>query len=114
MSERRFTKTYNLDDMLAQFEQVRKMGSMRDRINQLPKRLAADLRDQEIDDREVIRQCAIIQSMTAAERRMPEEIHRPRRARIARGSGTSVEEVDELLRSFLAMLRQMRRLRGDG
>ncbi|MEM8884127.1 MAG: signal recognition particle protein [Planctomycetota bacterium] len=112
LTERMFTKTYNLDDMLAQFEQVRKMGSMRDLIKKLPKQLTAGLGDQEIDDQEVIRQCAIIQSMTMAERFNPDEIHHQRRARIARGSGTSVKDVNALLKSFKEMRKQMKAMKG--
>jgi len=100
LAERMFTKSFNFDDMLAQFKMVRKMGSMRDLMKKLPQQLTAGLGDQEIDDAEVIRQCAIIESMTPWERFHPEEIHNQRRARIARGSGTSIKDVNQLFKSF--------------
>jgi signal recognition particle subunit SRP54 len=111
LAERMFTKSYNLDDMLSQFEQVRKMGSMRDLMKKLPKQLTAGLGDQEIDDDEVTRQCAIIQSMTAWERYHPDEIHNQRRARIARGSGLSIKDVNQLLKSFKETRKMMKGLK---
>jgi signal recognition particle subunit SRP54 len=111
LAERMFTKSYNLDDMLSQFEQVRKMGSMRDLMKKLPKQLTAGLGDQEIDDDEVTRQCAIIQSMTPWERYHPDEIHNQRRARIARGSGLSIKDVNQLLKSFKETRKMMKGLK---
>ena len=111
LAERMFTKTFNLDDMLAQFEQVRKMGSMKDLIKKLPKQLVGALGDQEIDDKEIARQCAIIQSMTPAERFNPDDIHNQRRARIARGSGTNIKDVNQLLKQFKETRKMMKGLK---
>lgn len=111
LAERMFTKTFNLDDMLAQFEQVRKMGSMKDLMKKLPKQLTAGLGDQDIDDDQIARQCAMIQSMTPAERFSPDEIHNQRRARIARGSGTNIKDVNQLLKSFKETRKMMKGLK---
>lgn len=109
--ERMFTKTFNLDDMLAQFDQVQRMGNMRDLIKKLPGQFAEALGDTEIDDGMIGRQKAIIQSMTSWERYNPDEIHGQRRHRIARGSGVSLKDVNELLKSFKEMRKQMRGLK---
>jgi signal recognition particle subunit SRP54 len=111
--ERMFTKTFNLDDMLAQFDQVQRMGNMRDLIKKLPGQFAEALGDTEIDDGMIGRQKAIIQSMTPYERYNPDEIHGQRRHRIARGSGVSLKEVNELLKSFREMRKQMKGLKGS-
>ncbi|MHC4937851.1 MAG: signal recognition particle protein [Planctomycetota bacterium] len=111
LAERMFTKSYNLDDMLNQFEQVRKMGSMRDLMKKLPKQLTGALGEQDIDDAEVARQCAIIQSMTPWERYHPDDIHNQRRARIARGSGTTIKDVNQLLKSFKETRKMMKGLK---
>jgi len=109
--ERMFTKSFNLDDMLAQFEQVQRMGSMRDLVKKLPGQFAEALGDQEIDDGMIARQKAILQSMTPWERWNPDDIHAQRRNRIARGSGTNLRDVNELLKSFKEMRKQMKGLK---
>jgi len=111
LTERMFTKSFNLEDMLQQLQTVQKMGSMRDLMKKLPKQLTAGLGDQEIDDAELARQCAMIQSMTAWERYHPEEIHNQRRARIARGSGTTIKEVNHLLKQFKEARKMMKGLK---
>ena len=109
--ERMFTKTFNLDDMLAQLEQVQRMGSMRDLVKKLPGQFAEALGDQELDDGMLARQKAILQSMTPWERYHPDEIHGQRRHRIARGSGNSLRDVNELLKGFKEMRKQMRSMK---
>jgi len=111
LAERMFKRSFNLDDMLAQFEQVKKMGPMKDLLKKLPTQLTQGLGDEEIDEGEITRQCAIIQSMTPAERYSPDEIHNQRRARIARGSGTHIKDVNQLLKSFKEMRKMMRSMK---
>jgi signal recognition particle subunit SRP54 len=101
-----FLKSFNLDDMLMQLEQVQRMGSLKDLVKKLPGQLSEALGESELDDRLLARQKAILQSMTPFERHNPEEIHAQRRQRIARGSGTSVQDVNRLLKQF-AQLRKM-------
>ncbi len=99
---------FTFEQFLSQMRQVRKMGPMKDLIKLIPglgSKLPGNL---EIDEREVSRLEAIVLSMTPLERRRPEIINGSRRKRIARGSGTTVQQVNRLLRDF----QQMRRLFG--
>jgi signal recognition particle subunit SRP54 len=112
VAERMFLKSFNLDDMLAQLEQVQRMGSLKDLVKKLPGQLSEALGESELDDRLLARQKAILQSMTPFERHNPEEIHAQRRQRIARGSGTALHDVNELLKSFKLMRKQMKEIKG--
>jgi len=111
VAERMFMKSFNLDDLLSQLEQVQRMGNLKDLMKKLPGQLTEGLDDAELDDGALARQKAIIQSMTAWERYHPDEIHGQRRQRVARGSGTSLKEVNELLKSFKMMRKQMKGLK---
>jgi len=100
---------FSLDDFRDQLRQVKKMGSLKNIVGMLPKigplanmHKAAD----NVDDRELTRVEAIINSMTPYEREHHESINGSRRKRIARGSGTSVQEVNQLLRQY-AQMRKM-------
>jgi signal recognition particle subunit SRP54 len=88
------------------------MGSLKDLVKKLPGQFAEALGEEELDDQALARQKAILQSMTPWERFNPEEIHAQRRQRIARGSGTSLNEVNELLKSFKLMRKQMKEIKG--
>jgi len=111
VAERMFTKSFNLDDLLAQLEQVQRMGNLKDLMKKLPGQLTEQFGEADLDDGALARQKAIIQSMTSGERYSPDEIHGQRRQRIARGSGTSLKEVNELLKSFKMMRKQMKGLK---
>jgi signal recognition particle subunit SRP54 len=100
---------FSLEDFREQLRQVKKMGSLKNIVGMLPKigplagmQKAAD----NVDDRELTRVEAIINSMTPYEREHHESINGSRRKRIARGSGTSVQEVNQLLRQY-AQMRKM-------
>ncbi len=112
-AEKLFTGTFTMDDMLRQFEQVERMGPMKEWLSMLPG-VGAALGDQEIDEKPLRRAKAIIQSMTVAERRNPDVIDAARRRRIARGSGTSMDEVNRLLKSYKQMRQTMKQLRSEG
>ena len=101
-------KSFNLDDLLNQLEQVQRMGPIKDLVKKLPGGLADAMGDADLDDGVINRQKAMIQSMTSWERINPDEIHGQRRQRIARGSGTSVKDVNELIKSFKLMRKQMK------
>ncbi len=113
LAERMFLKSFNLDDLLAQLDQVSRMGPIKDLVKKLPGGLAEQFGEADIDDGALGRQKAIIQSMTSWERTHPDEIHGQRRQRVARGSGTSIKEVNELLKSFKMMRKQMKELKGS-
>jgi signal recognition particle subunit SRP54 len=109
---------FTLDDFLSQLTQVRKMGSLRDILGMIPGIGAAQraqLADAEVDEKALDRTQAIILSMSAAERRRPALINGRRRARIATGSGTSVQEVNRLLDQFTQAKKLMKQMtRGKG
>ena len=111
LAERMFTKSFNLDDLLAQFDQLERMGNIKDLMKKMPSQLTEELGDGEIDEREVSRKKAILLSMTMHERNSPEDIHGQRRQRIARGSGTSVKDVNALLKDFKQMRKQMKAMK---
>jgi signal recognition particle subunit SRP54 len=108
-AERMMGGTFTLDDFLAQLTQVRKMGSLGGLMRLMPG-MNKDLREaaDQLDDREVDRVEAIVRSMTKRERDDPSIVDGSRRQRIARGSGTSVPQVNQLLRQFKEMQKMMR------
>ena len=112
-AEKLFSGTFTMQDMLAQFEQVEKMGPLTEWMGLIPG-LGSALEGQEIDERAIKRAKAVIQSMTAQERRRPELVDGPRRRRIARGSGTSLDEVNKLLKSHKQMQSMMKQMRTEG
>lgn len=107
-----------LDDFLSQLQQVRKMGSLQDMLGMIPgmnRANRAALADAKVDEKALDRTQAIIQSMTAEERRKPAVINGHRRSRIAVGSGTTVQEVNRLLEQFSQtkkLMRQMQKNKG--
>jgi signal recognition particle subunit SRP54 len=106
--------TFTLEDFLEQMQQVKKMGSIQNVIGMLPG-MPKEVRKAEIDDREITRIEAIIQSMTPAERRKPDVINGSRRTRIARGAGVNTADVNNLLKQFKQVQQMMRSMgRGKG
>jgi len=106
--------TFTLDDMLQQFQQLKRMGPLTDLLGKVPG-LGAMLGDQELDESEFQRVEAIIQSMTIEERSHPEIIDGRRRIRISSGSGTAVQDVNGLLKEFKQMKKMIRQgMRGKG
>jgi signal recognition particle subunit SRP54 len=104
--ERKIRKNeFTLDDLLDQIKQIRKLGSMRSILGMLPG-IGKQVRDAQIDEGQLDRVQAIILSMTPKERREPTVIDGSRRKRIAAGSGTSVQQVNQVLQQY----RQMRKL----
>jgi len=98
---------FTFEDFLTQMQQVKKMGPISGLIGMLPG-VPKELRNQEIDDRELSRVEAMITSMTVQERRTPDIIDGSRRARIAAGSGATTSEVNALLDQFKQMQRMMK------
>jgi signal recognition particle subunit SRP54 len=105
--------TFTLDDFLEQMQQVKKMGPLKGIIGMLPG-IPKEVRDADIDEKELGRVEAIIRSMTKTERAKPELVDGSRRRRIAEGSGTSPSQVSALLRQFKDMQRMMRRMGAGG
>lgn len=103
------TETFTLSDMLDQLENVEKMGSIESMLDMMPG-LAGQISAEDIDKAGLKRQKAIIQSMTIKERENHHIIGPPRRKRIAKGSGTSVAEVNKLLKQFEKTRQTMRKV----
>lgn len=102
---------FTFEHFLSQMRQMRKMGPMQDLVKLIPGVSPKMLGDLKVDEKEVSRLEAIVLSMTPGERRRPEIINGSRRRRIARGSGTTVQQVNRLLRDFQQMRRLFGRLR---
>jgi signal recognition particle subunit SRP54 len=96
----------NLEDFLNQLQQMKKLGPLENLLGMLPG--MSKMPDLGLGESQLKRTEAIIQSMTLRERRQPEILNANRRARIARGSGTGVSDVNELLRQFNMMKRMMK------
>jgi signal recognition particle subunit SRP54 len=110
---------FTLEDMAEQFAQIRKMGSMEGLLGMLPGvgKMKKQIADANIDDKMIVHQEAIILSMTPKERRNPKLLNAKRRQRIAAGSGTSVQEVNRLLKQhkqMSAMMKKMGKMGGKG
>jgi signal recognition particle subunit SRP54 len=111
--ERKLRKAeFTLEDFLGQLKQLRRMGPLQSLIGMLPG-VGSELRGLKVDEREMDRIEAIILSMTPEERRHPEIIKGSRRLRIARGSGTNVQAVNQLVKQFGQMRKLMKQL-GSG
>ncbi len=101
--------TFTLEDYLAQFQRVKKMGSLESILDMIPG-MQGKITEDDIDEQEMKHEEAIILSMTPGERRNHRIIGPPRRKRIARGSGTSVHEVNKLLKKFEKMRLMMKKV----
>lgn len=104
---------FDLNDLLDQLQQVRKMGSMKDLLSMLPG-VGNKLRDVDIDERQFDRLQAIIRSMTPEERAKPEIINPSRKRRIAAGCGLQVEDVNKLLAQHRQMLKMFKQFNSKG
>jgi signal recognition particle subunit SRP54 len=104
--------SFTFEDYLIQFESLKKMGGMSDLINFIPGMSKYKAAISNIDEKKLLKQKAIIQSMTKAERLNPDIIKASRKERIAKGSATSVQEVNALLKQFEQTKLMMRQLKG--
>jgi signal recognition particle subunit SRP54 len=107
---------FTLEDFLEQMQAMKKMGSMSKILGMLPGANNAAMKKQidAIDDKELVRTQAIVQSMTPEERRNPKLLNGSRRSRIARGSGRTVTEVNSLVDRFSAAQKVMKQMRSGG
>jgi signal recognition particle subunit SRP54 len=99
----------NFDDFLASYRMMRKMGPVKSIVSMLPG-VGKELKDVDVDERELRRVEAIILSMTPRERKLPHVIDGSRRRRIANGSGTTVQQVNQLLNARKQMQKMMKQL----
>ncbi len=103
---------FTLDDFLDQLKQIRKMGGVEHLLSMMPGANTAALKGA-VDEKQLSRTEAIVLSMTPGERENPNIINGSRRRRIAQGSGTSVEDVNRLLKQFDQMKKMMKQMSGD-
>lgn len=109
--ERMMSDDFNLNDLLAQFEQIKGMGSMKDVLGMIPG-VAGKVKEEDIDDSIIDKNIAIIRSMTKRERKNPKILNASRRKRIAEGSGTSVQQVNTLMKQFEQTAQMMKQFKG--
>jgi signal recognition particle subunit SRP54 len=107
---------FDLSDLRSQLEQMRKMGGMKSILAKLPgvQKMQKQLAEANIDEKMIGRQCAIIDSMTRAERRNADLINASRKRRIATGSGTTVQEINRLLKQHRQMSDMMKKVKKMG
>jgi len=103
---------FDLDDMAKQLSQMRKMGGLSGMMELLPgvAKAKKQMAEAEIDETALLRQEAIISSMTPKERQRPKLIHASRKKRIAKGSGTVIQDVNKLLKQYKTMRKMMKRM----
>lgn len=102
---------FDLDDFLKQMQQIRKLGSITDLLSMLPG-VGSAIKDLPVDEKAISRMEAIIQSMTAQERRRPEILNASRKKRVAKGSGNQVAEVNRLVKHFDMVKNMMKMFTG--
>jgi signal recognition particle subunit SRP54 len=103
---------YDLEDMAQQLKQMRKMGGMEGLMGMLPgvAKMKKQMAGANLDPKALIRQEAIISSMTPQERRNPKVLHASRKRRVAAGSGTSVQDINKLLKQHQTMAKMMKQV----
>jgi signal recognition particle subunit SRP54 len=104
---------FDFDDFLKQIKLIKKMGSLKSLLGMIPG-IGNQIKEADIDDKQLVRVEAIIQSMTREERKKPKILNGSRRKRIARGSGNSIQEVNRLIKQFEEMQRMMKMLNSKG
>jgi signal recognition particle subunit SRP54 len=114
VAEKFATDTFTLDDFLGQMQQLRNMGSLKKMMGMLPGAGAMKQQLENFDEREIVRTEAIIQSMTKAERTTPKLLNGSRRLRIARGAGSTVSEVNQLVNRFEQAAKMMKTVARGG
>ena len=114
LAEKFATDTFTLEDFLGQMQQLKNMGSIKNMLGMLPGAKGMRQQLENFDESEITRTEAIIQSMTLQERRVPKVLNGSRRVRIARGSGTTVTEVNALVNRFDQAAKMMKTVAKGG
>lgn len=113
LAERVARREFDLEDLRSQLRQIKKMGPLSKVMEMLPR--SGPLRGLDtssVDDSQLVRVEAIIDSMTPGERRRPQVLNGSRKRRIASGSGTSVQEINQLLKQYRAMRKMLKKMKG--
>ena len=114
MEQKLRSQTFTLDDYLEQFDQLKNMGDLNQLAGLIPGMKPGRLKDAKVDEKLLARQEAIILSMTKKERAKPELLNASRKIRIAKGSGTTVEDVNRLLKQFEQIRKLMKQFSDMG
>ncbi len=104
---------FDFDDFLKQIKMIKKMGSLKSILGMIPG-LSSSIKNADVDDNQLVKVEAIVQSMTKKERMNPKILNGSRRKRIAIGSGTSIQDVNRLIKQFADMQKMMKMLNGKG
>lgn len=107
-------QTFTLEDFREQLQQVRSMGPLDQILEMIPGMNANALKNMQVDEKEFVRLEAMINSMTPKERLSPKTINSSRKKRIAKGSGTEIRDVNQLLKQFEQTRKMMKKLTGGG
>ena len=107
--------SFTLEDYLTQFETMKKMGGIKDILSMMPNMGGGKFRikEEDVDERKMLSMKAVIQSMTPKERQNPAIINSSRKQRIAKGSGTSVQEVNRVLKQFEQTKQLMKQMKNN-
>ena len=112
--EKKFREnSFTFEDYLVQMDKIKSMGNINDLLGMIPG-LSNKLKGATVDEKEMERNKAIIQSMTAKERRNPDLIKGSQKKRIAEGSGTQIQDVNRLLKSFEQSKNLMKQMKNGG
>lgn len=106
------TQQFTFDDFLDQLQEMKKMGPLSSILEMMPGMNASKLKGMEVDDRELVKVEAIIRSMTKKERQNPDIINGSRRKRIASGSGTSIQDVNRVMKNYEQSKKMMKQFAG--
>lgn len=112
LSKKIQTDTLGLDDFLAQLQQIKKMGPLKEIIGMIPG-IGNKVEGMNVDEKQLQKVEAIIKSMTIEEREDPDIINGSRRQRVANGSGTTIQDVNQLLKQFKSMKKLMKHFKGN-
>lgn len=111
LEKKLLSNKFDFEDFLKQIKMIKKMGSLQSLLGMVPG-LGKNLKETDIDDKQLVRVEAIIQSMTKQERKNPKILNGNRRKRIARGSGNSIQDVNRLIKQFNEMQKMMKMFSG--
>ena len=113
LQKKMFQNTFGLDDFLSQIQKIKKMGNIKDLIAMMPG-VSSKVKDLDVDDESFKPIESIIYSMTLKERKNPDILNGSRKKRIAMGSGTTVQEINQLIKQFNQMKKMMKIMKKSG
>ena len=113
LEKKLLSNKFDFDDFLKQIKMIKKMGSLKSLMSMIPG-LSTQIKNADIDEKQLVKVESIIQSMTKDERAKPKILNGSRRKRIARGSGTSIQDVNRLIKQYNEMQKMMKRFTSKG